>query len=84
MRGNEFLSKMELIDPAYIELADAKPKKKKNVWVKWVAMAACLCLVVGAITMISRLADNYIDSQLGEIILSDKTTAKVLYGYFSR
>lgn len=81
MRGNEFLSKMELIDPAYIELADAKPKKKKNVWVKWVAMAACLCLVVGAITMISRLADNHIDSQLGEIILSDKTTAKVLYGY---
>lgn len=49
MRGNEFLDKMELIDPAYIESADAKPKKKKGVWIKWGAMAACLCLVfVGA------------------------------------
>ena len=24
MRGNEFLDKMELIDPAYVEAADAK------------------------------------------------------------
>lgn len=29
MRGNEFLDKMELIDPAYVEAADATPKKKK-------------------------------------------------------
>lgn len=47
MRGNELLDKMELIDPAYIEAADAKLKKKKNVWIKWGAMAACLCLVIG-------------------------------------
>jgi len=44
MRGNEFLDKMELIDPAYVEAADTKPKKGKNAWVKWMAMAACLCL----------------------------------------
>ena len=31
MRGNEFLDKMELIDPAYVEAADATPKKKKRV-----------------------------------------------------
>lgn len=49
MRGTEFLDKMELIDPAYIEAADVKPKKKKSVWVKWGAMAACLCLVIGGI-----------------------------------
>ena len=47
MRGNEFLDKMELIDLAYVEAADAKPKGKKNIWVKLGAMAACLCLVVG-------------------------------------
>ena len=41
MRGNEFLDKMELIDPAYVEAADATPKKKKSVWVKWGAVAAC-------------------------------------------
>ena len=41
MRGNEFLDKMELIDPAYIEAADVK-QKKKNAWLKWGTMAACL------------------------------------------
>lgn len=46
MRGNEFLDKMELIDPAYVEAAEDKPKKKKNVWVKWSVLAACLCLVI--------------------------------------
>lgn len=46
MRGNEFLDKMELIDPVYIEAADANPGKKKIVWVKWGAMAACLCLII--------------------------------------
>lgn len=45
MRGYELLDKMELIDPAYIESADANPKKKKGVWIKWGAMAACLCFV---------------------------------------
>ena len=29
MKGNEFLDKMELIDPAYVEAADAKPKRRK-------------------------------------------------------
>ena len=44
MRGNEFLDKMELIAPAYVEAADTRPKKK-NIWVKWGAMAACLSLI---------------------------------------
>lgn len=34
MRGNTFLDKMELIDPAYVEAADAKPEYRKNPWVK--------------------------------------------------
>lgn len=57
MRGNEFLDKMELIDPAYIEAADIQPNKKKSVWVKWGAMAACLCLLlVGAFALGSEKA----------------------------
>lgn len=28
MRGYDFLDKMSLVDPAYIEAADLKPKKK--------------------------------------------------------
>lgn len=45
MRGNELLEKMELIDPKYIEEADEAQVKKKAVWVRWAAMAACLCMV---------------------------------------
>ncbi len=40
MNGNEFLDKMELIDPVYIEAADAEPEKKKSVWIRWGAIAA--------------------------------------------
>ena len=46
MRGDEFLDKMELIDPAYVEAAEAETKKKKNFWVKWGVVAACLCLAI--------------------------------------
>lgn len=45
MRGNELLDKMELIEPAYIEAADKKPKARKSIWIKWGAVAACFCLV---------------------------------------
>lgn len=48
MRGNELLDKMELIDPAFVEEADRQPVKKKVIWVRWTAMAACICLIVGA------------------------------------
>lgn len=45
MRGNEFLDKMELIDPAYVETADTATKKKKHAWVKWGAAVACCAIV---------------------------------------
>ena len=34
MNGNEFLDKMALVDPAYVEAADGMPNKK-NIWAKW-------------------------------------------------
>ena len=46
MRGNEFLDKMELIDPAYVEAAEAKQRSRKTAWVKLGAVAACLCLLI--------------------------------------
>lgn len=55
MRGNEFLDKMGLIDPAYIEAADTKPKKKENVWGKWGALAACLCLIAATVIAVPNL-----------------------------
>jgi len=45
MRGKELLDKMELIDPAYIESADRAPVRKRIYWTRWVAMAACFCLI---------------------------------------
>ena len=47
MRGNEFLNKMELIDPAYIEAAEAAPRRRRQGWVKRIgAIAACLALLL--------------------------------------
>ena len=58
MRGNELLDKMELIDPAYIEEADRAPGKKRIYWTRWAAMAACFCLIVGAIHLLPRWQNN--------------------------
>lgn len=46
MRGYELLNKMELVEAAFIEEADAPAKKRRFVLLKWGA-AACLCLVLG-------------------------------------
>ena len=79
MRGNEFLDKMELVSGQYVEAADKKPKKK-NVWVKWAALAACLCIIAGACAIFADFGGNKTDPLLGEIKLSQETTAKVSYG----
>lgn len=47
MRGNELLDKMELVDPMYVEAAEAAPGAKKKVRAGWRAvLAACVCLVL--------------------------------------
>ncbi|MDC7286311.1 DUF4179 domain-containing protein [Blautia schinkii] len=46
MRGNEFLDKMSLVDPAYVEAAALMPRRRKNSLKRWCAIAACLCLVL--------------------------------------
>lgn len=83
MKEERILNVLGKVDEKYIKEADpeVKAKRKAPVWTKWGAMAACLCLVIGAITMIPYFGENTPDPQLGEIILSDKTTAGVSYGY---
>ena len=54
MKGHEFLDKMELIHPAYIEAADRKPVQKRHGWGKWMAVAACLCLMIVAIPFFTQ------------------------------
>lgn len=46
MNGNEFLDKLELINPEFIEAADIKPKSKSNGFIKWVSLAAGICLIL--------------------------------------
>ena len=77
MKGNEFLDKMELIDPAYVEAADRKPARRKNAWIKWVAAAACLCLLGGILVITSHSGS---DPQIDDFVLPDKTTAKITLG----
>lgn len=81
MRGNEFLDKMELVDPAYVKAADEKTKPRKSAWLNWGALAACLCLVIGAFAVILRFGKGPAGPQSGELVLSERTTAKVSYGY---
>lgn len=50
MRGKDLLDKMELVNPGYVEAADAKGKKKNRSGMRWAAAAACLCIVIAAAT----------------------------------
>ncbi len=46
MKGRELLDKMELISPEYIEQAQRVPVLKKKFKITWIAVAACVCLLV--------------------------------------
>lgn len=48
MRGNEFLDKMGLVAPVYVEAADKAPGRRKSTWARWGAAAACLIAVISA------------------------------------
>lgn len=62
MRGNELLDKMALIDPAYVEAADQAPKKKNYSWLKFGAMAACLCLIIIGVVLQREPTDGMQDA----------------------
>ena len=75
MRGDELLDKMELVDAEYVEAADVRVTRKRAAWVKWVAVAACLVVaVVVAVALLTNGSDG------GELVLSDRSTAKVTVG----
>ena len=52
MRGKELLDKLEGIDPAFIEAADAPVRKKPRTPLKWAAAAACLALAALAVLVL--------------------------------
>ena len=63
MRGDELLEKMELVDPAYVEAADAPRPKRRVRWTKWGA-AACAAALVVAIVAVAVLPRNEEHSSL--------------------
>ena len=55
MTNKEFYREFGNIDPNMIEAAapaEKVQKKKRNTWVKWASMAACLCLIITVSVMI--------------------------------
>lgn len=76
MRGNEFLDKMELVNPEYVEAADKVPNRKKNLWVKWVAMAACLALIaVAGFPIVSNFTQSSDKDIVDSILLVEYNNA---------
>lgn len=61
MKGSQLLDKMELIHPAYIEAAEKRPMEKKNKWLGWGAIAACLCLSLALILLIGHYREPLSD-----------------------
>ena len=47
MRGTELLYKMELIDPVFLEEAEAAPQRARSKRLMWGSLAACFFLLVG-------------------------------------
>lgn len=62
MTGNELLDKLSLIDPAYVEEADREPKKKNYSWLKFGALAACLCLIIIGVVLQREPTDGMQDA----------------------
>lgn len=83
MRGTEFLDKLELVEPAFVEEADAMPHKKKQNRMKWGAAAACLALLVcaGAVFFLPKAPKN--PSGLPMLSVSESTASMGYEGYMA-
>ncbi len=53
MRGTDFLDKLELTDPAFMEAAGREPVVKKRRRAAWGVAAACICLLMGSAAAIA-------------------------------
>ena len=61
MRGKELLDKMELIEPGYVEAAELAPAKRKRetpLWIRFGAIAACICLLLALPAVLSHRAER--------------------------
>lgn len=59
MRKEDFVDVLGEINENYVKEAETIKKAKKPVWVKWCAIAACLCLVVVGAFVVPVLQGEY-------------------------
>jgi flagellar biosynthesis/type III secretory pathway M-ring protein FliF/YscJ len=71
MKDYKLLDAVGGIDPKYIESAEKSKETKKTGWFKWVAMAACLCLVVVATIYNQNNINPTYNSPKDDIEISD-------------
>lgn len=83
MRGNELLDKMGLIDPAYVEAADAVRKKKKFPWRMWGGVAACFAVMILAGTMLLKQNESGFSTDLPKLTISENVEGMGYEGYLA-
>ena len=65
MNSKKFSEAMSELDSKYVDEAiNYKKKSKKPIWIKWGAIAACLCLVVAGIA-VSQIPNVFPDHGAG-------------------
>ena len=68
MNSKKFSEAMSELDSKYVDEAiNYKKKAKKPGWIKWGALAACLCLIVTAAFAIPRLFEQPNDHTSGDL-----------------
>ena len=79
MNSKKLSDAMSELDTKYVDEApNYKKKSKKPIWVKWGAVAACLCLVVAAISVSHILNSPQDDTTTNVIATKMAFEAKVL------
>ena len=63
MNSKKFSEAMGELDSKYVDEAiNYKKKAKKPSWVKWGAIAACICIVAVATFVFPQISNNNIDT----------------------
>lgn len=70
MNAKKFSDAMSELDTKYVDEAlNYKKKAKKPIWVKWGAIAACLCLIISGMFLLKHAEYNNIGGSDGIVML---------------